>query len=96
MKCTFVLALPRSALSALGIVEERVGKILSHFPRLRVATKFPNVTSKYLQSLGFRLKLFPFTAILSWHRWVGLSEAIVDIVSTGKTLRNDLVPVDDF
>jgi|LFRM01.1.fsa_nt_gb ATP phosphoribosyltransferase len=96
-KCTFVLALPRSALNSMGYEGKRVEKILSHFPHLRIATKFPKVASKYLQSLGVQAEIIPLHGNIELAPLVGLSEGIVDIVSTGKTLReNDLVAVDEI
>ena len=96
-KCTFVLALPRTTLEATGYGEKNVEKILSYFPHLRVATKFPNVTSKYLQSLGLQAEIIPLHGNIELAPLVGLAEAIVDIVSTGKTLKeNDLVAIDEI
>lgn len=95
--CRFVLALPRTTLIAAGAGEKEVGKILAHFPHLRVATKFPNVASKYLQSLGIQAEIIPLHGNIELAPLVGLSEAIVDIVSTGKTLKqNDLVAVGEI
>lgn len=96
-KCTFVLALPRETLKAVGGERKPVGEILSYFPNLRVATKFPNVAGKYLQGLGVQAEIIPLHGNIELAPLVGLSEAIVDIVSTGKTLReNDLVAVGEI
>lgn len=96
-RCVFVLALPRSVLEVAGAGERDVEKILSHFPYLRVATKFPNVASRYLQELGIRAEIIPLHGNIELAPLVGLSEAIVDIVSTGRTLKeNDLVAVDEI
>jgi len=96
-RCTFVLAFPRTTLESTGSEGKKVEEILSHFPSLRVATKFPNVASRYLQGLGVRAEIIPLHGNIELAPLVGLSEAIVDIVSTGKTLReNDLVAVDEI
>lgn len=96
-KCTFVLALPRSTLMATGTENKNAAEILSRFPNLRVATKFPNVASKYLQGLGVQAEIIPLHGNIELAPLVGLSEAIVDIVSTGKTLReNDLEAVGEI
>jgi ATP phosphoribosyltransferase len=96
-RCTFVLALPRSTLSTAGGEGKNIAEVLSHFPNLRVATKFPNVASKYLQGLGIQAEIIPLHGNIELAPLVGLSEAIVDIVSTGKTLKeNDLVAVGEI
>lgn len=96
-RCSFVLALPRATLNMVGGEEESIEKILSQFPNLRVATKFPNVASRYLQGLGIQAEIIPLHGNIELAPLVGLSEAIVDIVSTGKTLReNDLVAVGEI
>jgi len=96
-KCTFVLALPRTTLEAAGYGGKDAGKILSCFPHLRVATKFPNVAANYVKGLGIQAEIIPLHGNIELAPLVGLAEAIVDIVSTGKTLReNDLVAIDEI
>lgn len=96
-RCTFVLALPRTTLNLAGGEGKKVEEILVHFPNLRVATKFPNVATRYLQGLGIQAEIIPLHGNIELAPLVGLSEAIVDIVSTGKTIReNDLVAVDEI
>lgn len=96
-KCTFVLALPRTALNSAGSGEKNVEKVLSDFPHLRVATKFPNVASRYLHGLGIQAEIIPLHGNIELAPLVGLAEAIVDIVSTGKTLNeNDLLAIDEI
>lgn len=96
-RCVFVLALPRETLKAIGGEGKPAAEILPHFPNLRVATKFPNVASKYLQELGMQAEIIPLHGNIELAPLVGLSEAIVDIVSTGTTLReNDLVAVGEI
>lgn len=97
-RCTFVLALPRITLQKAGYEEDNnVERLLSYFPHLRVATKFPNVASKYFQDLGMQAEIIPLHGNIELAPLVGLAEAIIDIVSTGKTLKeNDLVAVDNI
>ncbi len=96
-RCVFVLALPQETLKAVGGEGKPVEEILAHFPNLRVATKFPNVANKYLQGLGVQAEIIPLHGNIELAPLVGLSEAIVDIVSTGTTLReNNLVAVGEI
>ena len=58
---------------------------------LRVATKFKNVASKYYSSLGRTIDIIKLNGSIELAPILGLSDVIVDIVETGKTLvENDL------
>jgi len=95
-RCKFVLALPKKMIEALDSTKDP-RQILSHFSHLRVATKFPNVTMGYFEGMGLQAEIIHLHGNIELAPQVGLAEAIVDIVSTGKTLReNDLVAVDDI
>ena len=60
---------------------------------LRVATKFPNVTRKYYGRLGRDIDIIKLNGSIELAPILGLSDVIVDIVETGKTLlENDLEP----
>jgi len=59
--------------------------------RLRVATKFPVAAGRFLSSLGVSPEVIPLTGSVELAPLVGLSDVVVDLVSTGRTLRdNDL------
>jgi ATP phosphoribosyltransferase len=60
--------------------------------RLRVATKYPNLTRDFLFSKGVtQFKLINSLGATETYPYTGSSEIITDITSTGKTLRaNDL------
>ena len=60
--------------------------------RLRVATKYPNLTNNFLISKGVtQYKLIPSLGATETYPFIGSSEIITDITSTGKTLSdNDL------
>ena len=60
--------------------------------RLRVATKYPNLTRNFLFSKGVtQFKLIPSLGATETYPFTGSSEIISDITSTGETLRaNDL------
>ena len=55
--------------------------------RLRVATKYPNLTNNFLISKGVtQYKLIPSLGATETYPFIGSSEVIVDITSSGKTL----------
>ena len=58
---------------------------------LRVATKFPNIASDYYAGLGRDIDIIKLNGSIEIAPIIGLSDVIVDIVETGKTLvENDL------
>jgi len=61
---------------------------------LRVATKFTNIAERYYASLGREVDIIKLNGSVELAPLLGLSEVIVDIVESGKTLRdNDLAVV---
>jgi len=58
--------------------------------RLRVATKYPNLTNNFLISKGVtQYKLIPSLGATETYPFIGSSEIITDITSTGKTLQDN-------
>ena len=58
--------------------------------RLRVATKYPNLTNTFLVSKGItQYKIVPSLGATETYPFIGSSEIITDITSTGKTLRDN-------
>ena len=58
--------------------------------RLRVATKYPNLTNKFLISKGVtQYKLISSLGATETYPFIGSSEIITDITSTGKTLEDN-------
>jgi len=58
--------------------------------RLRVATKYPNLTNNFLISKGVtQYKLIPSLGATETYPFIGSSEVITDITSTGKTLQDN-------
>ena len=63
--------------------------------RLRVATKYVQVAREHFASKGVHVDLIKLYGSMELAPLVGLSDAIVDLVSTGSTLRaNNLVEVE--
>jgi|TARA_B110000259_G_scaffold34341_1_gene38286 ATP phosphoribosyltransferase len=58
--------------------------------RLRVATKYPNLTNNFLISKGVtQYKLIPSLGATETYPFIGSSEIITDITSSGKTLEDN-------
>jgi ATP phosphoribosyltransferase len=66
-----------------------------NWSNIRVATKYPNITERYFASKGVQVELIKLYGSIELAPLVGLSERIVDLVSTGGTLKaNDMVEVE--
>ncbi len=64
---------------------------------LRVATKFPNIARSYYASQSREIDIIKLNGSIELAPILGLSDVIVDIVETGKTLyENDLEPKADI
>jgi len=63
--------------------------------RLRVATKFVNITKQYYAEKGEQVEIIKLYGSMELAPLVGLADKIVDIVDTGNTLRaNGLEPTE--
>ncbi len=63
--------------------------------RLRVATKFVNITRRYFAAQGRQVDLIKLYGSMELAPLVGLADVIVDLVDTGNTLRaNGLEPLE--
>jgi ATP phosphoribosyltransferase len=83
-RCRLSLAQPKDD-------AEQVGNI-SH---LRVATKYPNLTSRYFESKGIQAECVKLNGAMELAPSLGLSRHIVDLVESGSTLKaNNLVETD--
>ena len=56
---------------------------------LRVATKFPNIAKEYYNSKGRDIDIIHLNGSIEIAPILGLSDVIVDIVETGKTLKEN-------
>ncbi|MGQ0546032.1 MAG: ATP phosphoribosyltransferase [Betaproteobacteria bacterium] len=65
--------------------------------RLRVATKFVNITREHFAAKGVHVDLIRLYGSMELAPLTGLADAIVDLVDTGRTLReNGLAPVEEI
>ncbi|MDD2497102.1 MAG: ATP phosphoribosyltransferase [Desulfitobacteriaceae bacterium] len=93
--CRFVLAVPRTTAEKHTDPDGRVN--LNNFNHARVATKFPRVAEAFFREQGIQVEVIKLHGNIELAPMVNLAEMIVDIVSTGATLKeNDLVAVADI
>ncbi len=69
----------------------------SRWTHLRVATKFPRITERHFGCKGIQVEIIRLYGAIELAPLVGLSELIVDLVSTGQTLiENGLKEVEEI
>ena len=83
-KCRMAVAGPKN-------FRERPGRAL------RIATKFPHIAAKYYAGKGRDIDIIKLNGSIEIAPILGLSDVIVDIVETGKTLKeNDLEVMEEI
>lgn len=75
-RASLVLAVPEE--SHLNTPQSLEGK--------RIATEFPNITSRYFKNLGVNVEIVKVSGACELTPHVGIADAIVDISSSGTTL----------
>lgn len=78
-KCRLMLAVP----------EHMQKEKLTDYANMRVATKYPNVATEFFQGVGIQTEIIKLNGSIELAPMVGLSELIVDIVETGRTLKEN-------
>lgn len=58
-------------------------------PQARVASKFVNCAADYFQALDLPVEVVPLSGSVELGPLTGMAEAIVDLVSTGRTLKDN-------
>lgn len=67
---------------------------LSRLSHVRIATKYPNITSRYFATQGIQAECVKLNGAMELAPKLGLTPRIVDLVSSGRTLKdNGLVEV---
>jgi len=67
----------------------------SRWQRLRIATKYPNITRRHFAAKGVQTRIIKLYGSMELAPLVGLSDRIVDLVDTGGTLKaNNLAEVE--
>jgi ATP phosphoribosyltransferase len=70
---------------------------LKHLGVMRIASKYPHITRSYFEQQGKQVEVIDLRGSIELAPQVGLAEAIVDLTSTGVTLReNNLVERDEI
>ena len=78
------LSLGRCRLSLAGNAD-----VLSGSSRLKIATKYPNSAVKFMDSIGIQAEIIYLNGAQEIAPILGLSDAIIDLVDTGKTLEEN-------
>lgn len=67
---------------------------LADYAHMRVATKYPNTAESFFRNAGIQMEIVKLNGSIELAPMVGLAEIIVDLVETGRTLKeNKLVEV---
>lgn len=73
------------------------GKLANNFGALRVATKYPRVTAAHFGARGVPVEIIELSGSVELAAVLGLSDCIVDIVETGRTLaENNLMVIEEI
>ena len=79
-KATLVVAVPESS---------QINRVNDVPALTRVATEFPNITRKYFEKQGKQVEVLEVSGTAELAPKLGLAQIIVDITSSGKTLRKN-------
>ncbi|MGD6842896.1 ATP phosphoribosyltransferase [Bacillus infantis] len=71
-------------LAVAGIPGTKMNEVAS-----KVATKYPNVAAAYFREQGEQVEIIKLNGSIELAPLIGLSDRIVDIVSTGRTLKEN-------
>jgi ATP phosphoribosyltransferase len=61
----------------------------SDHPTVRVATKYPRITLDYYNARGIPVEIIPLSGSIELAPLIGLADRIVDLVETGRTLKEN-------
>ena len=85
-RCDLVVAVPK---------DSPIKKISMIPDYCKIATKFPNLAKEYFRSCGVPIEVIELYGSIEIAPLTGLSSAIVDLVGSGRTLKeNGLVPLE--
>ena len=70
-------------------------KYFSNPTYLKIATKYPKITKKFFSEKGIRIQIIELYGSVELAPLLGLSDFIVDIVETGRTLKENGLEVID-
>ena len=84
--CRFVVAAPEDSI-------DRALDEYRHLGSLEVATKYPRVAERHFQKRGVQIELIKLGGSVELAPQVGLSDWIVDLVGTGRTLKENRLAI---
>ena len=61
----------------------------AHVSHLRVASKYPNLTRRHFEQQGIQAEVVKLNGAMELAPGLGLASRIVDLVSTGRTLKDN-------
>lgn len=83
------------AVCRLSVAAKKDGPRPDGVRRLRVATKYPDITRRHFAAKGEQVEIIKLYGSMELAPLVGLADVIVDLVATGGTLRaNGLVEIE--
>jgi len=85
-RCRFVVAAPA------GSVDRSLDEY-RHLGSLEVATKYPRVAERHFQGRGIQVEIIKLNGSVELAPQVGLADWIVDLVSTGRTLKENRLAI---
>lgn len=89
------LKFAKCKMSVAGFADKRKEFITNN--NIRVATKYPNIAHSYFSEKGEMVEIIKLNGSVELGPIIGLSDLIVDIVESGRTLReNGLVVLEDI
>jgi len=71
-------------------------KYLSNYTYLKIATKYPNITKEFFAKKGIKVHIIELYGSVELAPLMNLADYIVDIVETGRTLRENGLEVIEF
>lgn len=80
----------------VAVKEEDEYKVSSDLPQnLKIATSFPNIAREYFEKLGKNPKIIEVSGATEITPRLGLSDVVVDITSSGSTLKSNKLRIID-
>jgi ATP phosphoribosyltransferase len=71
--------------------DERLGESERRLGMMRIATKYPRIAERYFEGTGRQVEVIEVKGSVELAPLIGLADGIVDLVATGRTLKeNDL------
>ena len=78
------LKISKCYIASAGLPNTRMNDIAP-----RIATKYPNIAMKYYKGIGEQVEIIELNGSIELAPMIGLADRIVDIVSTGRTLKEN-------